>query len=76
MIKHEKYITLQCIAAEREDRGLRELIRGPTGHLFRRLYRPLELSYFCIMESSEKRACRVWIHHTYVCTRSCILWYI
>lgn len=38
------------------DTRARGLIRGLAWHLSRRLHHPLELSYFCIMESSEKRA--------------------
>lgn len=50
---------------------VRGLIRGLAGHLSRKLQRPLELSYFCIMESSAKRACRVCVcvrARAYVCT--------
>lgn len=48
---------------------VRGLIRGLAGHLSKGLHRPLELSYFCIMESSAKRACRVY-ERVYVCARA------
>lgn len=68
----KKCITPRYIASRRRGwrlsyEDVRGLIRGLAGHLSRELHRPLELSYFCIMESSAKRACRARAHvHVWV----------